>query len=271
VVKWLIGYWLINYSPLTNYQLLWSLVMLSFLREQSFGNSDEQKSTENISDNDAGALTNLKGQEYLTVSAQNKNLQRSTILLTTFFIIGFLCLWLMIKKSSPQTASAAPDENEETQIELAIARLTGVKSEMFDSMDEIVKKFYEFSNVFQVQVSELIKNPFELELFLTNLRKKSDADNANLEFNDEILRLQQLKKQASDMQLLSIIQLNNSICCMIEDKILREGDSIKGFKVTQIGNNFVKLKWDQENDLLRQDCQIGIGAKSWEIILRLSE
>jgi len=29
---------------------------------------------------------------------------------------------------------------------------------------------------------------------------------------------------------------------MIDDKILGEGDSIKGFKVQQIGDNFVKLE-----------------------------
>ncbi len=241
--------------------------MLSFLREQSFGNSDAKKSSENNSQNNPKALTDIQGQEYLTVSAKNKNLQRSTILLTTFFIVGFICLWLMIKKSSPQTASAAPANNEEAQIELAIARLTGVRSEMFDRMDEIVKKFYEFSNVLQVQVSELIKNPFELELFLASLKEKSKADTVNFEVSAEIIKLQQLKKQASNMHLLSIMQLNDSTCCMIDDKILHEGDLIKGFKVTQIGNNFVNLKWNQENDFEA----LGIGSKSLEIILRLSE
>ena len=49
---------------------------------------------------------------------------------------------------------------------------------------------------------------------------------------------------------------------MIGDKILYEGDSIKGFKVRQIGDNFVKLESDPESNRA--------GLKT-EIILRLSE
>jgi hypothetical protein len=41
---------------------------------------------------------------------------------------------------------------------------------------------------------------------------------------------------------------------MIDDKILREGDSIKGFKVLQIGDSFVKLE-----------------SNGVEIVLKLSE
>ena len=37
---------------------------------------------------------------------------------------------------------------------------------MADRMDEIVQKFYEFSDVFQVKVGELAKNPFEVEGFV---------------------------------------------------------------------------------------------------------
>ena len=37
-------------------------------------------------------------------------------------------------------------------------------------MDEIVKKFYEFSDVVQVKVGELAKNPFEVEGFTKDLK-----------------------------------------------------------------------------------------------------
>jgi hypothetical protein len=35
---------------------------------------------------------------------------------------------------------------------------------------------------------------------------------------------------------------------MIGDQILREGDSIQGFKVRQIGDDFVKVEWAPEED-----------------------
>ena len=70
--------------------------------------------------------------------------------------IGLLGLMLMIRRSQPQAASAAPAAGDQTKIEAAITRLTGVRSEMADRMDEIVKKFYEFSDVVQVKVDELV-------------------------------------------------------------------------------------------------------------------
>jgi hypothetical protein len=46
---------------------------------------------------------------------------------------------------------------------------------------------------------------------------------------------------------------------MIDDKILYEGDSIKGFKVGQISNNFGRLEWD------------GNPPENVQIILKLSQ
>jgi preprotein translocase subunit SecG len=192
-------------------------------------------------------------QEYLTVTARDKkNVRRSTILLAGLFILGLLCLWFMIKKSSPQTAAASPGKvgTEEAQIEAAIAQLTGVRSEMFNRMDEIVKKFYEFSDVQQVKVDELVKNPFKHEILLGNLKEKSDTEKGNLGTNAE----EQLRQRTKDMQLLSIVATDKGKCCVIDDKRLYEGDSIRGFNVRQIGDRTVLLE-----------------SNGVEIILKLSE
>ena len=174
--------------------------------------------------------------------------------LAALFAIGLLCLLFMIKKSTPQRATASAVGTEEPQIELAITRLTGVRSEMFNRMDEIVKKFYEFSDVQQVNVEELAKNPFKNEIFLGNIKKISDTKERDSDIDIEMMRQQQLRQQAKDMQLLSIMQSGQGNCCMIDDRILYEGDSIKSFTVKQISDSFVKL-----------------ASESIEIILKLSE
>jgi len=69
-----------------------------------------------------------------------------------------------------------------------------------------------------------------------------------------MMRQQQLRQQAKDMQLLSIMQSERGNCCMIDDRILYEGDSIKSFTVKQISDSFVKL-----------------ASEGIEIILKLSE
>jgi hypothetical protein len=177
--------------------------------------------------------------EFLTVASHGKRARKTTTLLAVLFVIGLLGLVFMIKKSSPEKASASGGQTEDTLVEKAIARLTGVKTQMFSSIDEIVGKFYEFSDVPQVKVNELSKNPFELETMSGNIN--TSADN---EMDARALWQQQLRQNSKGMQLWSIMQANQGNRCMIDDEILGEGDSIKGFKVIQIGDNFVKLESD---------------------------
>jgi len=247
--------------------------MLSFLREQGFESSTPQKQTRrpsggqtaNAGRTDREASGDAQGQEYLTVAAKSKNVRKSTIMVVVLFCIGLTLLWFMIKKSQPQAASASPASTEENQIEMAIARLTGASTEMFSRMDQIVQKFYEFSDVLQIRVNELVKNPFELEMFLSKLMGKLDPKEAEIEVDPEMIRYQQIRQKAKDLKLASIMKSDQGRCCMISDKILYEGDLIQGFKIAQIGDSSVKIEWNGEDDSESPP------SKSVEIILKLSE
>ncbi len=229
--------------------------MLSFLRDQSLEDLSAQKKMNTTADKAPGDGTEKSQEsEYLTVASHGKQVRKSTTLLAVLFIIGLLCLWFMIKRSTPKAASAAAGKTEDTLIETAIARLTGVKSAMFSRMDEIVGKFYEFSDVPQVKVNELAKNPFELEMFLADLKEKPGAEEKTNEIDAQMLWQQQMRRKSKGMQLWSIMQSSQGNRCMIDDEILREGDSINGFEVRQIGDNFVKLE-----------------SNGVEIVLKLSE
>ncbi|UCF43259.1 MAG: hypothetical protein JSV99_11925 [Planctomycetota bacterium] len=176
--------------------------------------------------------------EYLTVAGRGKVVRKMSYLLVGLFMLALVCLWVMVRKSTPRGAGAAG--REDTQIEQAISRLTGVSSEMFHRMDEIVRKFYEFSDVQQVRVHELAKNPFKHEMFLGDLRARRKISAAT----DEALR-----QTAGSMQLLSIIESEQGNCCMIDDTVLYEGDSIRGFKVREISDKSVKLQ-SQESEIV---------------------
>ena len=238
--------------------------MLSFLRDQS--NEDlPAKQPDAAGETAPGDGTEKpQEQEYLTVAAHGKRTRKSTMLLAILFIMGLLCLGYMIKKSTPKAASAASDIAEETQLEAAVSRLTGVKSEMFNSMDEIVRKFYEFSNVLQVKVGELAKNPFKLELFSANVKEEPRIEIKVPEIDTEMVKQMQIRQKAKEMQLLSIMQSDRGDCCMIGDKILYEGDYIRDFKVRQIGDSFVKLEWNP-------DRNSGTQSEAVEIMLNLSD
>jgi len=183
------------------------------------------------------AETDQRGndEEYITINAESVNARKTTRLLIVLFGIGIACLWFMIRGSVPQAATAATVDMEGLLLETAIAKLGNVRSEMSNHMDEIVHNFYEFGDVKQVKVDELAKNPFKTDELLGNLGETSAID----EFN---ISSESLREQAESMQLFSIMKSQQNRCCMIDDKILYVGDSIKGFNVRQIGHNFVTLE-----------------------------
>lgn len=228
--------------------------MLNFLREQEFKEPLEQKQSEAadevvadaaVNGNDPDGTQQVQEQEYLTVADKDESVRKSTMLFAVLFAIGLLCLWFMVKKSTPQKVAAVVASTEEAQIEAAITRLGGVKSEMFERMDEIVKKFYELSDVYQVQVTELAKNPFKSDLYFGSVTDFADTEESK--FDSE----QHLRELARSMQLFSIMCSERGICCMIDDKILYEGDMIRGLRVSQIGDSFVKLETEDTKIVLK--------------------
>jgi len=215
--------------------------MLSFLREQGYRGGLEDSSSGKGAAEAQEADGNNQG--YLSVATQQKDVRKSTIMLCVLFGVGLLCLFFMIRKSSPQSAGASQLVGagaEETQIEIAIARLTGVRSEMFEGIEEIVKKFYEFSEVRQVGADELVKNPFKTDRSLGDVKQASDGGKKS-DIDAQMLRRRRLQQQAKGMQLLSIMATDAGNCCMIDNKIFYEGDSIRDFKIVRIGSCFVKL------------------------------
>jgi hypothetical protein len=231
------------------------------MKEQ--GPKESSKNSEKI-DTTKDIAAGIEEQEFITVPSKKERARKSTMLLLILTGLGLAFLFFMIKKSTPADASASSVSQEELKIEKAITELTGVKSEMYNRMDEVVKKFYEFSEFEQVGVRELAKNPFRHKMLLVDLNPVSDSKDGKGQA--EIIH-QQLRQQAEDMELLSIMQSSGKTCCMIDDRILYEGDSIRSFKVSQIGEDFVKLLWSHDQGQPISGTEI----ENMEIMLRLSD
>ncbi len=217
--------------------------MLSFMREQGSGNPSDRSSS-SAGAQEGRSPGNASAQEYYTVASNKKNLRRSTIVVAILVGLGLACLWLMIRRIEPQAASARQAQDEEAKIDAAIGRITGVSSEMVDRMDEIVQKFYEFSDVSQVKVNELVKNPFEVEGYMGDL-KDEIIITEDPQVQAALIRRQRLQQQANTLRLFSIMRSDRGQSCVINDQILQEGDRIQGtdFTVAQIGSNFVEVVW----------------------------
>ncbi len=200
--------------------------MLSFLQDNNRDDVKVNSRGPEGADAEPNEDEYTEEQDYLAPAEHGKNAKRTTIILMVLFSIGALCIWFMIKKAVPKLAAAAMSP-EEIQIENALAQLTGIKTQMHSRIDQMLGKFYQFADVDQVGVDELNRNPFRHELYLSNFDGLLDDKLDDL--------------TGGNLQLWSIIQTEEGNCCMINEKIVYEGDTIGGLKVIRIGSKFVEL------------------------------
>jgi hypothetical protein len=233
--------------------------MLPFMKESDCGELAAQGQS-----GDQGTLAGP--QDFLTVADRGKRVRHSTMLVAILFGLGLVGLWFMVQKSKINTAGAAEVSKGEARIEGAISRLTGGSSEMMTRMDKIVSKFYEFSEVHQVQVDELSKNPFALEASGNNVALP-EAEEVHTEEDEARTNLmKQLAEQTKALSLLGIMQGDNGNRCMIGDDVLKQGDRTGEFKVMSIHANAVELEWAPVDvDLSRLETD------NTHVILKLSE
>jgi hypothetical protein len=241
--------------------------MLSFMREQGVRDPSASQ-TKGVGPQPSKTSEDGGSLEYLTVATSGKSVRTSTILVAVLVGIGLLCLLWMIRKSQPQMASAQQGDQEQTKIEAAIGRLTGISSEMISKMDQILTKFGEFSKVLQVEVNELVKDPFEVEVFASEEAPSSAASTDDSIALAAASRRQRIKQRAATLGLLSVMQSGRASSCMINDQLLQQGDMIEGFVITQIGRDSVELTWRGDNDPAG-----GASAETedFKIVLKLSQ
>jgi hypothetical protein len=209
--------------------------MLSFLKDERNKNAAapvDQPAQPVDQTNPDGQVS--REEDFLVPTEHGKNTKQSTLILVVLFVVGALCVWFMIKKSTPASANAAPNP-EEAKIEAIVTQIIGIKTES-DKVDDIVGRFSQISEVDQVNVTELKKNPFRRDMVLGAAEPPVPAA-ADL----ESVRREEIKRLAGKLQLLSIMNSAQGGCCMINDKLLTVGQSIEGFLVTKITEDSVEL------------------------------
>ena len=202
--------------------------MLSYLKE---GTSVEPPAASE------GPAAERGQEEYLTTAHRGKSAKQSTMILAVLFAVGAVVVWWMIKKVSPGELQAVGDDT--AKIEEVIAQLNSFKSEVNGKMDTMVGRFYQASELGQIGVNELKKNPFCLETNTPEPATAADLSEGRL----QMLR-EEVNRQSGRLQLWSITERKTNPCCMINDKVLYVGDSIEGFTVRQIQQQRVVVEQD---------------------------
>ena len=234
--------------------------MLSYMRE-SQSDPLEQGSVNQVSPE--GTEEPSSDSVFLTVSGREHSVRKSTTFVTALFIVASVGLVVMAKKSHVQSAGAAPAVDSQTQIEMAICRVTGVSSEMTGQMDEIVQKFYEFSDVYQVEVDELTKNPFQLVAMPAGL---SHEDSSKEEEEQVNMLVQQFEQEKKGLSLVCIMESDSGECCMINDVLLKPGERVDNFVVEQIEKERVQLQWQPQGEISAE-----LPSSASRVILALKE
>jgi preprotein translocase subunit SecG len=215
--------------------------MMSFMRQES----ESDVTSANGSDGkDVSGRAGESQDDYLLPSNNVKNVKRNTMVLGVLFVAGILSLVFMIKRVNPSTANAAISDDA-LQIESAVANLSGIQTEMGSKLSEVVSKISSLSDIEQVEVDQLQKNPFRHSSVI-------DFDMIELDMGDKSQSSfgQRVTKKV-ELRLWTIMSSGKGRSCMINNEILYEGDSISGFRVKRIGDDFVDLSSNGASVLLR--------------------
>jgi hypothetical protein len=91
-----------------------------------------------------------------------------------------------------------------------------------------------------VGVNDLKKNPFITDRASGNI----DAEGQQGDFDSRVLKEQRIRQQASQLIFSSIMEAGDEKDCIINDEIYREGDTIEGFEITEIGGEYIVIRRD---------------------------
>jgi len=202
--------------------------MLSYLKD-----SNQVPASSDMPDNDQAASCT---EDYMTVTGQGQKVRQSTIVLVALFAVGALGVWFMVKKTAPAAANAEPSQDQ-VQLETALAQLNTMQAEMDSQMNSVAGRFSKFSNVDQVGVEELKKNPFNRRDAESGLNTPGVGPQLQEQIHQEAQVI------AMGMELWSITATPKGMCCMVDDKVLYQGDTYKKMTVTSITENTVTLDY----------------------------
>jgi hypothetical protein len=183
-----------------------------------------------------GGPAGTSGQEYLKPAEYAKSVKKGTLIIAFIFLAGGAGIWLMIKKVGPSAAAAAQSENVQ-KIDEVLSQFSTFRTQVSSEMDKVAMRLNQSSQIGQVGVDELKKNPFRQQLSLDN--SPQDASAVQLQ-----QRKEEMRRRGMAFQLWSITENTENPCCMINDKVLFVGDMISGFTVKKIAAGEVFLEYE---------------------------
>lgn len=219
------------------------MIMLSYMRQDNENDVTVEDDRQTSQTDQTPRNPDDIEQNYLLPTNTQRSVKRGTIALLALFVTGLLLLIFMVKRTNPVSAQAATEENA-IKIDQAVASLAGIRKEMDGKLGNTVREMSTLSDIQQVGVGELKKNPFRH-------RSVRQIDDIRLDEKLNMSDRQPVTENDGTLYLWTIISSEKERSCMINDKILYEGDSIDGLRVESIGKDFVQLVGHRAQVILR--------------------
>jgi hypothetical protein len=180
--------------------------------------------------------------EFVAAEEKKPVVTQGMLYLLLLVAIGGGGTWFMYKKQSPSAAAAAASADtaqaQQTIDNFLSTGPQGIKlmQEMLHNTESIVKEFLDYPSAPQIPLSELHTNPFR---FSRNETGKVDEDAAKLRKEEERAAA---KKASQALNLQSIMVNGSRSSCMINNKMVTEGQQVEQFVIEKITREGVIVK-----------------------------
>ena len=218
--------------------------MLSYLKEDTL-EQDKEQAVDAPVENEVQSET-TQDEDYLESSVSEKPAKKTTVILAGVVIVGAIALFLMIKQVAPASLETA--NKDQMAIDIALSQLSSGES-LTKQIDSVVKKFYDFSNVPQIGAKWLHKNPFVLSSKLISSENGTGSKNEK----SNVAARKNHVDIADTLNVYGVMNISGKFCCMIDDKLLYEGDRYKDFTISKISNQSVVITKDGKNISIKID------------------
>jgi hypothetical protein len=199
-------------------------------------NTQQQNPGEDLNNSLAAGET-----EFVATEEKKPVITQGMLYLLALVAVGGGGTWFMYKRQSPATASAASVEAAQAQQTIDNFLSTGpqgmkLMKEMLHNTESIVREFLEYPSVPQIPLSDLHSNPFR---FSQAEPGKVDEDAAKKKKEEERALV---LKASQALNLQSVMVNGTRSSCMINNKMVSEGQQIDQFVIEKISREGVIVK-----------------------------
>jgi hypothetical protein len=180
------------------------------------------------------------GDSAFVSGAESKPMNRTTLYLIGFILLGGGTLYLMHLRTGPKAADAAPQAAQANQTITQFLSggdnsIKGVEK-LLKNTQQMVQQFLTNPNVHQVPLNHLQTNPFR-QTSAKEGESNSEAD-ARRHHEEEKATIQ---RAAEGLQVQSILSGSRK-ACMINNMMVTENQQIEGFVIEKINPHSVIVK-----------------------------